>query len=478
MSRMNEIRHTWRTERKIPFPLTAEEVWEFWLLEMPTIHLKISTLQLFAKEYNIRTFVETGTFKGEMVQAMKHSFDRIISIELEESLYQAAKHRFSGDGHIDIIHGDSGKVLPDLLSTISEPCLFWLDGHYIPLSVESAKGDVDTPILQELTAIFQHPIPNHVILIDDARCFIGPNPLLKDYPTIQELKEFVRNQRPDLEFTVQNDIIRIYQPIEGETSLKKVDFHLPFDQKSFVVYGSESDQSVLFFIEHDKGLYEDYVINPLKSIVQPDFICLDIGANLGTISLALSYLANRGKVYAFEPSHVNYPYLVKTIAENQITNIEPLHLGVFDRNGTIHFHEDARGGGWSFIPHAHPGAAPPTDQISCVRLDDWVEQNLIPRVDLLKIDVEGSEVIVLENALNTLHKWNPDLIIEFNPESIKNNFGKHPLVLYVLLEKLFSHMYILKRDHTIVKINNYNHLLDEMTPFHADLFCTNKTFLV
>ncbi|QRG69336.1 FkbM family methyltransferase [Brevibacillus choshinensis] len=479
MSRMKEIVKSWRSELKVPYALTDQETWDFWMHEMSTVQLKASTIQFYAKGRNVRHFIETGTFKGDMVHRMKPSFDKLTSIELDPKLYQAAKNRFASDAQITILQGDSGRVLPSMLESITEPCLFWLDGHYVPLSPESARGDVDTPILQELQAILRHPVDNHVILIDDARCFIGPNSFLKDYPTIAQLKEFVHQLRPDMSFHVMNDIIRICKPAEGAaSSLKKVEFLLPFDEKSFTVYGSESDQSVLHFIETEKGYYEHYVLHPLKNIVQPDFICLDIGANIGTISLALSYLAREGKVYAFEPSDINYAYLVKNIAENQINNIEPLHLGVFDRNGTIHFHEDARGGGWSFIPQDTNMAARSNQHISCVRLDDWMDQNLIPRVDLIKLDVEGSEYTVLESALNTLRKWNPDLIIEFNPESIQDNFNRHPLVLYVLLEKLFSHIYILKRDDTIVKINNYNQLLDEMKPFHADLFCTNKTFLV
>ncbi|WP_419878843.1 FkbM family methyltransferase [Brevibacillus centrosporus] len=479
MSRMKEIVQAWRSEMKIPFALTEQETWDFWMHEIPTVQLKVSTISLYAKGYNIHSFIETGTFKGDMVEWMKHNFHKLTSVELDPQLYQAAKSRFAGDTNITILHGDSARVLPSILESVTEPCLFWLDGHYIPLSLESARGDIDTPILQELEAILQHTVDNHVILIDDARCFIGPNPLLKDYPTIAQLEEFVHQLRPDMSFFVQNDIIRICKPVEGATSsLKKEEFLLPFDEKSFTVYGSESDESVLHFIGTEKGYYEHYVISPLKKVIQPDFICLDIGANIGTISLALSYLANQGKVYAFEPSHINYPYLVKNIAENQVKNIEPLHLGVFDRNGTIHFHEDSRGGGWSFIPPDEKVAAQSNQKVNCVRLDDWMDQNLIPRVDLIKLDVEGSEYTVLESGLNTIRKWNPDLIIEFNLDSIRENFNRHPLVLYVLLEKLFSHIYILKRDDTVVKINNYNQLLDEMKPFHADLFCTNKTFLV
>jgi len=88
---MQQIRETWRKERRIPFPLTEQETWDFWLLEAPTNDLKKSKIKHIAKTMGIRTLIETGTFKGDMLQAMKYHFDLLISIELDEALFIAAK---------------------------------------------------------------------------------------------------------------------------------------------------------------------------------------------------------------------------------------------------------------------------------------------------------------------------------------------------------------------------------------------------
>lgn len=212
MSRMEEILRVWRSEHRIPFPLSEQETWDFWILESPTYDVKVNAVLEYAQAFHLQTLIETGTYQGAMIQATKHAFGKIVSIELEISLYRAAVRVFAADPHVQIVFGDSGTRLPELLSATYSPCLFWLDGHYIPLSTDSAKGEKDTPILQELDAILRHPVPGHVILIDDARCFIGPNPLLNDYPTIQELQEYVRQRRPDMHFLVKDDIIRIYTP--------------------------------------------------------------------------------------------------------------------------------------------------------------------------------------------------------------------------------------------------------------------------
>ena len=63
-----------------------------------------------------------------------------------------------------------------------------------------------TPVLPELEAIFAHPIRNHVILIDDARAFIG----MKGYPTIKNLERLVRKGTDDYKMIISNDIIVIY----------------------------------------------------------------------------------------------------------------------------------------------------------------------------------------------------------------------------------------------------------------------------
>jgi hypothetical protein len=166
--------------------------------------VKQRTVEKYARRFALNTLIETGTYLGEMVEATKDTFIRIFSIELDGTHYQRAKEWFSGDDHISIIQGDSGKVLPDVIAGITQPCLFWLDGHYS--EGNTARGELNTPIIKELNHIFNHPVLGHVILIDDARCFIGQN----EYPAIDELREMAFRRFPNCVFKVEDDIIRIY----------------------------------------------------------------------------------------------------------------------------------------------------------------------------------------------------------------------------------------------------------------------------
>jgi hypothetical protein len=156
-----------------------------------------------AGRYDLRILVETGTCYGDMVEAMKGNFRRIYSIELSRELYAFAQKRFQGEPSIDIIHGDSGVELGNLVRRLTEPALFWLDGHYSAGS--TAKGAKDTPIYEELSHIYNSHRTGDVVLIDDARYF-GMDP---SYPSIAEINDLIKAMRPDVKIEIEGDTISV-----------------------------------------------------------------------------------------------------------------------------------------------------------------------------------------------------------------------------------------------------------------------------
>lgn len=178
---------------------------------VPPPHLaKRKVLQELARKHDCRILVETGTYYGEMIAALRDSFDDIYTIELSVPLHSLANRRFKADTHIRVLQGDSGAVLPSILPKLDRPTLFWLDGHYS--SGITAKTELDTPILQELEHILSAPDLGHVLVIDDARDF-GSDP---GYPTLEAVREFVLARRPSLEFSVDCDSIR-FEPRRGSS---------------------------------------------------------------------------------------------------------------------------------------------------------------------------------------------------------------------------------------------------------------------
>jgi hypothetical protein len=176
--------------------------WNFGGKTIPDV-VKEQTVKEYAERFQLHTFIETGTYLGKMVNAVKDVFEQVYSIELSNELYQYTERRFAKNYNIGILHGDSGEVLENLLPHIHKPCLFWLDGHYS--GGETARGDLITPIQKELHWIFNHSLSD-VILIDDARLFTGEN----DYPTIAKL-QIASKLVGYNSFEVKDDIIRVWR---------------------------------------------------------------------------------------------------------------------------------------------------------------------------------------------------------------------------------------------------------------------------
>jgi hypothetical protein len=174
--------------------------------EPPPHAVKEAVLRDYAERYHLKVFVETGTYRGDMVAAMSGLFHKIYSIELGDRLYRAAQRRFRRERHIELVQGDSARELGPILARIDQPALFWLDGHYS--AGDTARGNADTPIYAELDQIFRAPDLGHVIIIDDARCF-GSDPA---YPTIDALRAYVSSKRPHARFDIEADSIRIAPP--------------------------------------------------------------------------------------------------------------------------------------------------------------------------------------------------------------------------------------------------------------------------
>ena len=168
--------------------------------QAPHIYKQMVVLD-YARTYRSLALIETGTYLGDMIEAMTNYFELIVSIELSPQLYSKAVKKFNNIKKINLFLGDSGSLLPNVLNHITFGCVFWLDGHFS--EGITAKSDINTPIIKELNAILNHDIKDHVILIDDARLFNGTN----DYPTIREIEDKLEGK--DYVLEIRNDIIRI-----------------------------------------------------------------------------------------------------------------------------------------------------------------------------------------------------------------------------------------------------------------------------
>jgi predicted O-methyltransferase YrrM len=164
--------------------------------------VKQRTVMEYARRYGLRALVETGTYYGEMVAAMKDHFDEIHSVEYDSRLAQRAQNKFARQPHIHIHRGDSQQVVPEILRSLRQSALFWLDaGYYGWAGLQGDKGRLTS----ELEAILRHSVVGHVILMDDARGLNGEN----GAPSVPELTARIQAEFPGRMVEVKHDILRV-----------------------------------------------------------------------------------------------------------------------------------------------------------------------------------------------------------------------------------------------------------------------------
>lgn len=168
----------------------------------PPSRLKRRIIRRFGALYDTRVLVETGTFRGGTVDALRRSFGHVFSIELSDFYYDQATQKFKDVPNVTIIQGDSGDVLAGLVATLDAPAMFWLDAHWS--GGKTAQSTIDSPVSSELSALLASDIP-HVILIDDARLFDGTD----GYPSLNDLRTEVALGRIHRDVVVESDIIRL-----------------------------------------------------------------------------------------------------------------------------------------------------------------------------------------------------------------------------------------------------------------------------
>ncbi len=171
------------------------------------------------------------------------------------------------------------------------------------------------------------------------------------------------------------------------------------------------------------GAYEPGCVCALREHLSEGSVCVDVGANLGYFSILMSQIVGkRGRIIAFEPMPDTVQILRENIAVNRLENVIVIEAAASDKSGSVQLLSGASERVTktaSMVGYRLEGPARTTLARS-LRLDDYFAGSTrFP--DLIKIDVEGAELIVLKGARETIARSSPTLIVEIHgwgsPES-------------------------------------------------------------
>jgi hypothetical protein len=164
-------------------------------------------LLLLRDRFNVKTFLEGGTFHGNTASWAAVHFPTVYTIEKSETYYHLAKVRFGSLTNLHFMLGDTRTLIPSMLNKLEEPAIFWLDSHWC--GAESYGADDECPLIDEIGAINRSGL-DHFLLIDDARLFLAPPPrphLIAQWPTIAQVLKALQPDGMERYIAVVDDVI-------------------------------------------------------------------------------------------------------------------------------------------------------------------------------------------------------------------------------------------------------------------------------
>ncbi len=174
----------------------------------------------------------------------------------------------------------------------------------------------------------------------------------------------------------------------------------------------------------------------LLRYLQPHFTVLDVGANIGYLTLQFARSCHGGFVYSFEPDSQNFEALQTNVNLNDFQNIRIFKKALGSKPGTEILYKYYPGNpGTNRILKTKPDFQHQSETIDVITVDQFIEEKKVASVELIKIDVEGFEKFVLEGSAQTIEKWWPILFVELVEYNL-NQQGYSCLELIEYIERL------------------------------------------
>lgn len=193
------------------------------------------------------------------------------------------------------------------------------------------------------------------------------------------------------------------------------------------VFELQVPEDVSWFSIYYDGTFETGTLEIMKKLVKQGDVVLDIGANLGWYTTHIAKLLPIEKCYSFEPVSGIFAKLKRHCSVNSVESKVSLHqCALGDSNGSIELHT------FPDLPHGHSSISTlgrdnyVTCQAPMFTLDTFISDRSLSKIDFIKMDVEGAEMLVLKGAGEFLRRTDPPIwVIELNIETAAS-FGHTP----------------------------------------------------
>jgi FkbM family methyltransferase len=161
--------------------------------------------------------------------------------------------------------------------------------------------------------------------------------------------------------------------------------------------------------------FESDLVGLIALLCNKDFHALDVGANIGLVTLALSEVCSEGRVAAIEPVSTTFDFLQKNIVESRAKNVKAFNFALGSKPASLLMQGAPSNLSGAFIADKYRIEKGPFATVVEVKtLDEIFSELSLDRLDFMKVDVEGYELEVLEGAQQVLNTHRPTVILEMN----------------------------------------------------------------
>jgi FkbM family methyltransferase len=222
------------------------------------------------------------------------------------------------------------------------------------------------------------------------------------------------------------DRIRYLKRLRARRSRYDYGYYSEFDKEQFssgelLIRTNYGGKPIRFhcspdnYIEHNiikHGLGSRFIVDLIVEHAKPGSIVVDVGANIGSVSIPVAAVMPECEVYAFEPNPSAMRKFRRNLALNHVANLHAFEIGIADSSGTLNFHSQENDlGVSSFLPPDRETANVNQIEVRVDTLDNLSRQWVEP-VSVIKVDVEGFEVQVLRGAATLISEQRPIIIFE------------------------------------------------------------------
>jgi FkbM family methyltransferase len=225
-------------------------------------------------------------------------------------------------------------------------------------------------------------------------------------------------------------------------------------------------------------LYETHVTAAIRNLLVPGNVFVDVGANIGYFTnLAAHLVGPAGRVVAVEALDKNAQLIFRALERNGFDHVRVSVCAASDRNGRVSIRSD------SGTSNGQAVAAGAGDFFVQTRLLDDLTADL-PRIDLVKLDIEGFELLAWRGFRRMLTKHRPNVLTEFHPYCMRKFVGLDP---GEYLDELFaysSEVYVLNVDGKMLRCGSPEDVMSRWVSEndvanadgkrHLDLFASAK----